>query len=158
MQTIYKPELYPAQLQNELTKATPLAIEIANRWILGWPQAVKELIQTGEYLAALENQEQQEREALSQPGICHLARHEIIQEFGLSLSPPTMNMNESIEVYCSACDHLFYQSPDKLEDLPNNQEGCKRGCYCPKCRDWCCADRAPDQKQEPVEEDGHSPS
>ena len=33
-------------------------------------------------------QEQQEREVLSQPGNSHLARHEIVQEYGLNLAPP----------------------------------------------------------------------
>ena len=44
----------------------------------------------GIYLEVLTNQEQQEREALSQPGMNHLARHEIVQEMGLSLAPPAV--------------------------------------------------------------------
>jgi len=79
---------YPKEIQNFLKLATPLMIEIANRWVLGWPEAVTALIDSGEYLEALENQEHQEREILSQPGLNHLARHEILQEYGLSLSPP----------------------------------------------------------------------
>lgn len=63
-------------------------IEIANRWVLGWPEAVTALIESGEYLEALENQERQEREILASAGTGYLARHEILQEFGLSLSPP----------------------------------------------------------------------
>jgi hypothetical protein len=45
---------------------------------------VTALIESGQYLEALENQEQQEREALTQPGNTHLARHEIVLEAGLS--------------------------------------------------------------------------
>ncbi len=89
MQTLYKPSQYPKPVLEKLNKMTPLAIEIANRWALGWPQTVKELIEAGEYLQALKTQEQQEREALSEPGNSHLARHEIVQETGLSLSPPS---------------------------------------------------------------------
>lgn len=88
----------PTGAQNAATPQTrpvpaqdtpPLATEISNRWMLGWPQATKELLKSGRYLEALKAQEQQEREVLSEPGNSHLARHEIVQEFGLSLSPPT---------------------------------------------------------------------
>lgn len=91
MQALYNPSQYPRELLAKLKKMPPLAIEIANRWALGWPQAVKDLIEANQYLDALKNQEQQEREALSQPGNNHLARHEIVQEAGLSLSPPQAN-------------------------------------------------------------------
>jgi len=79
---------YPVEIQRFINVAPPLMIEIANRWVLGWPEAVTALIESGEYLEALENQEQQEREILASAGTGHLARHEILQEFGLSLSPP----------------------------------------------------------------------
>ena len=88
MQEIYKPTQYPKEVLNKLKLMPPLAIEIANRWALGWPTDVANLIATGEFLPALTNQEQQEREVLSNPGSSHLARHEIVQEYGLSLSPP----------------------------------------------------------------------
>ncbi|MGZ8915944.1 MAG: hypothetical protein ACXW1Z_22925 [Methylobacter sp.] len=88
MQTPLYLKRYPEDLQKKLKLATPLAIEIANRWVLGWPEAVTALIASEEYWEALENQEQQEREVLTQPGNSHLARHEILQEYGLSLSPP----------------------------------------------------------------------
>jgi hypothetical protein len=81
---------YPKEIQKKLKYATPLTIEIANRWVLGWPEAVTALIDSGQYLEALENQEQQEREALTQPGNTHLARHEIVLEAGLSLAPPAV--------------------------------------------------------------------
>ena len=90
MQSLYNIKQYPKEIQTELKLATPLAIEIANRWLLGWPEAVTALIDSGQYLTALENQQQQEREALTQPGYTHLARHEIVQELGLSLSPPAV--------------------------------------------------------------------
>lgn len=89
MQTLYKPNQYPPQLRAKLSEMSPLAKEIANRWALGWPKTVKELIRLDQYLDALERQEEKEREVLSNPGNSHLARHEIVQEYGLSLSPPT---------------------------------------------------------------------
>lgn len=88
MQTLYKPSQYPAPLLAKIKLLSPLAIEIANRWALGWPQGVKDLVQASQYLEALTRQEQEERDVLTRPGNSHLARHEIVQEFGLSLSPP----------------------------------------------------------------------
>ncbi len=90
MQAIYKPKQYPPQVLAKLRLMPQLAVEIANRWALGWPKRVAELIEMGIYLEVLTNQEQQEREALSQPGMNHLARHEIVQEMGLSLAPPAV--------------------------------------------------------------------
>ena len=90
MQTLYKPIMYPAGIKKKLELMPPLAIEIANRWAMGWPKAVKELMESGRYLEALTAQEQEEREVLSKPGNSHLARHEIVQEYGLSLSPPNL--------------------------------------------------------------------
>jgi hypothetical protein len=90
MQPIVFLKQYPEVIQKQLKLMTPLAIEIANRWVMGWPEAVTALIESGEYLEALERQEQQEREIFSLPGNSHLARHEILQEFGLSLSPPEL--------------------------------------------------------------------
>jgi hypothetical protein len=88
MQELYKPRTYPPEIRADLRTMPPLAIEIANRWLLGWPQTVKALITSGEYLSALKAQEKEEREVLSNLGNTHLARHEIVQEYGLSLSPP----------------------------------------------------------------------
>jgi len=50
---------------------------------------VESLIQSNEYLAALQTQEKQERQVLAESTATHLARHEIVQESGLSLAPPT---------------------------------------------------------------------
>ena len=89
MQALHNPKMYPEPIRRKLELMPPLAIEIANRWALGWPETVKALLTSGKYLEALKAQEQQEREALSEPGNSHLARHEIVTEYGLSLSPPT---------------------------------------------------------------------
>ena len=67
----------------------PLAIAIANRWMMGWPKTVKALLENQQYLDALKEQEQAEREAYSRPGNQHLARHEIAELYGLSSAPPT---------------------------------------------------------------------
>ena len=45
------------------------AIEIANRWMLGWPKTVKGLIATREYLEALKYQEEGEAGYQHEPSV-----------------------------------------------------------------------------------------
>lgn len=90
MQPLYRPESYPQSVKNALGTMPPLATEIANRWMMGWPDRVKALIEANEYLPALLEQEEAERTAYSNPGNQHLARHEIADLYGLSSSPPTL--------------------------------------------------------------------
>jgi hypothetical protein len=89
MQAIHNPQQYPPETLAELKRMPALAIEIANRWALGWPQTVKALVESGEYIDALKSQESQERDVLSSPGNSHLARHEVAEMYGLSLKPPS---------------------------------------------------------------------
>ena len=89
MQTLCSPKKYPASVQQAMEEVSPLAIEIANRWMLGWPKTVKALLATGEYLDALKRQEVLERDLFSRVDLRHLARHEICELYGLSPMPPT---------------------------------------------------------------------
>jgi hypothetical protein len=88
MESLYSPNLYPPAVRKQVESLGPLAVEIANRWLRGWPKAVKEHLRTGHYLEFLKAQEEREREAYSQPGQNHLARHEIAQMWDLSPKPP----------------------------------------------------------------------
>jgi len=88
MQTLYKPSQYPPALRQTLGRMSDTAIEIANRWALGWPQTVKALIASGEYLDALRAQEREEIRVKLEPGLSHLSSWEKAQEYGLSLAPP----------------------------------------------------------------------
>jgi hypothetical protein len=67
---------------------SPLATEIANRWMMGWSERVKVLIAVNEYLPVLVAQESEEREILASSTSKHLARYELVQEMGLTLEPP----------------------------------------------------------------------
>lgn len=89
MQPLYKLNRYPVLIRAALKAMPPLAMEIANRWMLGWPKTVKALLETNQYLDALKEQEIAERSAYSNPGNKHLARHEIAELYGPSSAPPT---------------------------------------------------------------------
>jgi hypothetical protein len=65
------------------------AIEIANRWLLGWPKTVKSLMASGEYLEALKDQEQQEIRVKMDNSMNHLSSWEKSEVMGLSLCPPS---------------------------------------------------------------------
>jgi hypothetical protein len=52
------------------------AIEIANRWMLGWPKTVKGLIATREYLEALKYQEEREIKVKLDTSMNHLSSRE----------------------------------------------------------------------------------
>ncbi len=69
-------------------RCCPWATNIANRWMMAWPKMVQALISAQEFLPALTQQEA-EREAYSEPGNRHLARHEIAELYELSPSPRT---------------------------------------------------------------------
>ena len=89
MQTLYSPKTYPAPLQAELKAMSDTAIEIANRWMLGWPKTVKDLIALGEYLEALKYQEEREIKVKLDNSMNHLSSWEKNEVMGLTAAPPT---------------------------------------------------------------------
>ena len=87
-QSIYNQKAYPPEALAAIKAMPPLATAIANRWLLGWPEAVKALLASGEYVEALTRQEQAEREALAEPGMMHLSQWEKTEAMGLTQAPP----------------------------------------------------------------------
>lgn len=66
-----------------------MGIELANRWMLGWPEKVQALIESQEYQAAFEMQLGQEIEAEANAAqYNHLSNWEKQELAGLSASPP----------------------------------------------------------------------
>lgn len=81
--------MYPAPVRIAIESLGALAVEIANRWLLGWPDRVKGLLASGEYLEALTTQHDTEASVLADAAnLRHLARHEIAELYGLSVAPP----------------------------------------------------------------------
>jgi len=87
MQNLYKPQAYPKELHSLITK-TRMGIELANRWMLGWPDRVRALIEAGEYQLAFESQLAQEIEVEANTAqYNHLSSWEKREVLGLSESP-----------------------------------------------------------------------
>lgn len=91
MQTLYKPKSYPQEIIKEINRSGALGIALANRWMLGWPETVKELIAANEYLSAFLDQLEQERDALAANTDNWLSSTEKIAMAGLRQSPPTIS-------------------------------------------------------------------
>ena len=79
---------YPAPLRGKVAAMSQTAIEIANRWMLGWPETVKGLIASGEYLDALQEQEQKEVAVKLDNSLSHLSSWEKNEVMGLTAAPP----------------------------------------------------------------------
>ena len=91
MQEIYLKKVYPPGMLLAVRNSGRMGIELANRWMLGWPEGVKKLIAAGEYMDAFRNQLEQEKDALaSAQDNSHLAPMEIIAMAGLAMGPPTI--------------------------------------------------------------------
>jgi len=87
MQTLYQAQNYPDELRN-LVVQSRIGIELANRWMLGWPDRVKVLIEAQEYHAAFEMQLEQEIEAEANAAqYNHLSSCEKREVLGMRESP-----------------------------------------------------------------------
>ena len=93
MQELYSPKAYPEAIRKLILESGQIGMELANRWMLGWPKTVKSLIQSGEYQQAYKYQLKQERTILAtEPNYSHLTRTELYQFMGQTLAPPAASM------------------------------------------------------------------
>jgi hypothetical protein len=87
MQPLYQPQNYPDELRN-LVVQSRIGIELANRWMLGWPDRVTALIEAQEYQAAFDSQLAQEIDAEANAAqYNHLSSWEKREVLGLRESP-----------------------------------------------------------------------
>jgi hypothetical protein len=94
-QDLYSDDAYPPEARAEVERLGVLAVEIANRWMLGWPKRVEGLLASGEYLEALRTQHEAEALVLShESSLRHLARYEIAELYGLTLAAPCASEND----------------------------------------------------------------
>lgn len=90
MDQLVNPKAYPHPLPQEIAGLGAYGVDVANRWMLGWPGRVKSLIAKGDYLAVLKETVEREMKVLTGPDApTHLARHEIVQMYDLPVEPPT---------------------------------------------------------------------
>lgn len=56
MQALYRQTTYSPKLAVEIESMGELAVSIANRWLLGWPDRVKALLKAGLYLLPIRHE------------------------------------------------------------------------------------------------------
>jgi hypothetical protein len=89
MQLLYNPDIYPDEVREMILQSGQVGIEIANRWMIGWPKKVVNLLVQDMYEAAFQYQLLQEHDVIARASnLSHLAPMEIIVMSGLSLEPP----------------------------------------------------------------------
>lgn len=86
---LYAHVAYPVDVAAKVEKMGSLAVSVANRWMLGWPERVELLLAAGTYLSCLETQVDQEKDILAnEANLRHLSRREILQMYEIKESPP----------------------------------------------------------------------
>lgn len=87
MEALYMREQYGESTATRVETMGSIAVAIANRWALGWPERVMAMLTSGRYLRALLEQAEREKDVLACEYAPHLARIEILQLHGVSLAP-----------------------------------------------------------------------
>lgn len=89
MQSLYNADIYPDEVRELILESGQLGIEIANRWMIGWPKRVVNLIVQEAYEDAFEYQLLQEQDAIARASnLSNIAPVEVVVMSGLSLEPP----------------------------------------------------------------------
>ena len=91
MQSLYNPDIYSDQVREMILQSGEIGMEIANRWMMGWPKRVVKLLVEDMYEEVFEYQLLQEQDAIARASnLSHLAPMEIVVVSGLSLEPPEL--------------------------------------------------------------------
>ena len=91
MQSLYNPDIYSDQVREMILQSGEIGMEIANRWMMGWPKRVVKLLVEDMYEEVFEYQLLQEQDVIARASnLSHLAPMEIVVMSGLSLEPPEL--------------------------------------------------------------------
>jgi hypothetical protein len=89
MKSLYNPDIYPDSIREMILQSGQTGIEIANRWMMGWPTRVVNLLIQEMYQDVFEHQLLQEQDVIARASnLSHLAPLEVVVMSGLSLEPP----------------------------------------------------------------------
>ena len=89
MQSLYNEDIYPDQVREMILESGQIGMEIANRWMIGWPKRVVNLLIQDMYEEVFQHQLLQEQDAMARASnLSHLAPMEVVVMSGLSLEPP----------------------------------------------------------------------
>ena len=89
MEELVNRKAYLPRVALEIESMGAMAVSIANRWMLGWPDRVAALLEAATYIIHLDFQWNLEMDVLAnEAGMRHLSRREILQMYEIRESPP----------------------------------------------------------------------
>lgn len=90
MEALCNREVYGADVALWIEGMGTIAVSIANRWQMGWPERVQVLLDRRIYQVNLDAQVTKEKDILAEAGhLQHLSNREILQMHEIKESPPT---------------------------------------------------------------------
>lgn len=90
MDALFNREVYGPDLALWIEGMGTIAVSIANRWQMGWPERVQLLLDQRIYQVNLDAQMNKEKDILAEAGhLQHLSNREILQMHEIKESPPT---------------------------------------------------------------------
>lgn len=93
MEELYSHKSYPTEVAAKIEAMGAMAISVANRWMLGWPDRAKALVKSETYMGFLESQVEQEKDVLAnEANLRHLSRREVLQMYEIREAPPVMEL------------------------------------------------------------------
>ena len=111
MEPLCNREVYGPGLAAWIEGMGTIAVSIANRWQMGWPQRVQALLSAGIYQANLDAQMNREKDALAEAmDLQHLSYREILQLHEIQESPPTQYVVEQ--------DGVSFIEGDAISNFP----------------------------------------
>lgn len=95
MEALSNREIYGPDLALTIEGMGTIAVSIANRWQMGWPERVQALLNWRIYQVNLDAQMNKEKDILAEAGhLQHLSNREILQMHEIKESPPTQGVVE----------------------------------------------------------------
>lgn len=111
--------IYPPEVALQIEAMGSMAVTIANRWVLGWPDRVQVLLTARVYLSNLAEQLDQEKEMLAnEANFRHLAPREVLQLYEINPAPPFLSVAER-EVAPPAVDAAYNPVTDFFKPRPS---------------------------------------
>lgn len=127
MEPLCNREVYGPGLAMWIEGMGTIAVSIANRWQMGWPQRVQALLSAGIYQVNLDAQMNREKDVMAEAmDLQHLSYREILQLHEIQESPPTQYVVERDGVsfiegdaISNFPDFVTFAQPPTLEQMAN---------------------------------------
>lgn len=88
---LHNAEIYGAELADQIAAQGRYTVDVANRWMLGWPSRVRAMLDAKVYFEWLKGQVCTEEDVLAnEPSAQHLSDREILEMHKVQLAPPAM--------------------------------------------------------------------